>query len=398
MALRIRVLTSLYPAEETPFEGIFAAQKWQRMAQRGHAIDVVVPLPWAPRAAARWLPQAYARMARTARAETRSGIPVYRPRYLHVPSRALGNARRFARVGVDAVLAPSRERPDVVVCDYAWPAAAAVPRLTERGIPVVVNGRGSDVLQVAGIDGLAPELARGLAAARGVTAVSQDLLDTMVTLRGSERGAALTPNGVDTERFSPGDRAEARAAVGEEAAGRLVLVVGHLIERKDPLLALAAFAASGLADARLVFVGRGPLQAAVLERAQELGVQDRVRLLGERPPDELRNWYRAADVLVLTSTREGRPNVVLEALASGCPVLATEAGGTAEVVSSTRMLARTRSAPDLGVMLRSLIESPPAPEDLAAVVRPLTWDASLDALTGVLTELVGSAESGAESR
>ena len=124
---------------------------------------------------------------------------------------------------------------------------------------MLVNGRGSDVLQVRGVAGLREELGRGLAAADGYTAVSQDLLEAMVELGGEKAVAALTPNGVDAAHFSPGDPAEARARLGQPLDGPLVLSVGHLIERKDPVLALRAFAAGAPEGARMVYVGRGPL-------------------------------------------------------------------------------------------------------------------------------------------
>ncbi|QDV06707.1 Putative teichuronic acid biosynthesis glycosyltransferase TuaC [Planctomycetes bacterium Poly30] len=382
--MRVRVLTSLYPSPETPFEGIFAARKWEGLARRGHEVDVVVPLPWAPRALQRWLPEHHARMARTPRVESRSGLEIVRPRYLHVPSRSVGNAARFALVGVEQVLRSEAPRPDVCVIDYAWPGAAAAPALAAAGVPVVINGRGSDVLQVAEIASLRAELSRGLRAAKAITAVSQDLLDAMIDLGGSADAATLTPNGVDTDHFAPGSRDDARRRVGQPPGDRMVLVVGHLIPRKDPILSLEAFRAAGVPDARLVFVGRGPLMEDVRAHAGAIGLGDRVILLGERPPAELVDWYRAADAMLLTSSREGRPNVVLEALSTGCPVVATDAGGTGEVVTSERMLARTREAAVIGAMLADILQSPPTADELRASIEHLTWRSSLDALERIL--------------
>ena len=394
--MRIAVLTSLYPSPEAPFEGLFAARKWEGMASRGHEVAITQPLPWAPRALASFLSAERARVARAPRVETRGGIQVRRPRYFHLPGSGVGNARRFAATGLAAVMGDPASRPDAVVLDYAWPAAAAATRLAGLGVPVVVNGRGSDVLQVRTVPALRPALARGLAEASAITAVSQDLLDAMGELRAEARAArptgarVLTPNGVDGGAFCPGDRAEARARVGEPADGELVVVIGHLIARKDPLLALRAFHAAGRSAARLVFVGRGPLASDLRAEAERLGIGDRVSVAGERPPEELVDWYRAANALLLTSSREGRPNVVLEALSSGCPVLATAAGGTAEVLPDHgRMLARTRRPEDLGQMLSDLLDSPPAPGGLRAAGEPLSWAASLDALEALLADLTG---------
>lgn len=399
--MRIAVLTSLYPSPDAPFEGIFAARKWEGMAARGHDVELVVALPWAPRVLAPVLSAERARVARAPKSEVRSGISVRRPRYLHVPKGGASNGERFARAGLAEVLRSGMPRPDVVVLDYAWPAAAAAPALAAEGIPCVINGRGSDVLQVRDVAALRPSLAGGLAAASALTAVSQDLLDAMAELRAESdatsagRSAVLTPNGVDGEAFAPGDRAAARQRVGAAPGGELVLVVGHLIQRKDPILALRSFAAAGRESARIAFVGRGPLQEALEAEAAALGLSERVLLAGERPPEELVHWYRAADAMLLTSSREGRPNVVLEALSTGCPVLATDAGGTSEVVPDhDRMLSRTRDEGVIGRMLGDLLDAPPGADTLRAAVEPLSWAASLDALDALLGSLT-TAEAGA---
>lgn len=399
--MRIDVLTSLYPSPKAPFEGIFAARKWEGMAARGHGVRLVVPLPWAPRLLAPLMSPERARIAASPAKETRAGIEVIRPRYLHIPKGGAKNADRFAAAGLREVLSKQKEGSgriaDVCVLDYAWPAAAAASKLKAERMPCVINGRGSDVLQVQDVSALRPSLVRGLGAASALTAVSQDLLDAMVHLRpdGGGAPAVLTPNGVDSVHFCPGDRGTARATVGEAPSGEVVLVVGHLIERKNPLLALEAFLSMERPDARLLFVGRGPMDGALNQAIEKSGAGGRVRLLGERPPEELVHWYRAANVMLLTSSREGRPNVVLEALSSGCPVLATDAGGTSEVIPDHgRMLATTREPAEIGTMLRSLLEQPPAADTLRASVEPLSWAKSLDALESLLSDLVAGARAG----
>ncbi|MEZ6013713.1 MAG: glycosyltransferase [Planctomycetota bacterium] len=380
----IAVVTSLYPTPARPFEGIFAARRWEGMLARGHRVSVVHPLPFAP------LPLGkYREIARAPRRETRGGIEIVRPRHLHLPGRPRGNADRFARRALWVL--DARPRPDVVVCDYAWPASALAPLLAARGAgapPCVVNGRGSDVLQVAGEAGLGASLAANLSAANGLCAVSQDLLSVMTGLvPRDDVPSVLVPNGVDTELFRPGDRGAARRELGLQVDCPWVIVVGHLIPRKDPLLALEVFHRGAPDGARLAFVGRGPLAEALASRADALGLSGRVHFAGERPPEELGRWYRAADALLLTSAREGRPNVVLEALATGTPVLATAAGGTGEVLSDPRWLAEGRDPALLGAMLAALLAAPPSRSELCALVEPLSWGHSLATLETLLEEV-----------
>jgi len=380
--MRIAVLTSLYPSAVRPFEGIFAERRWTGMLARGHAVSVTQPLPRAPLS---FGVKSWAEIARM-QSETRGGIDVDRPRYLHVPKRARANARAFAARGLERILAGPA--PDVVVADYAWPAARAAAELARRGIPFVVSGRGSDVLEVAGEAGLADELAADLRSAGHWCAVSRDLLTVMDRLGDRPGRGVLVPNGVDADLFFPRERAAARARLGLDPEETLVLAVGHLIRRKDPLLVLEAWSRwwrRARRPARLVFIGEGPLAEALRGRVAAEGLEERVTLLPRAEPADLAWWYAAADLLVLASWREGRPNVVLEALASGRPVLATEGGGTAELLEGLEgMLARSRDPGQLADAMEHLLARSHAPEALAAHVGGYTWDASLDALEGCL--------------
>jgi glycosyltransferase involved in cell wall biosynthesis len=390
--MRIAVVTSLFPSAVKPHEGIFALRRWAGMRRRGHEVRVVQPLPWAPPVGrAEWR-----QMRCIAAHETLDGVSASRPRYLHLPGRALGNARRFARCA-ERELAQTAPF-DVLVADYAWPAAMLAHLCAHRGWPLVVNGRGSDVLQVAEIPDLRAELSTALRLSKGWCAVSEHLVRAMDELAGEPRGV-LVANGVDAELFAPRDRRAARATLGlggettEDAP--LVLVVGHLIDRKDPLLALEVVArlrASAAPNARLVYVGRGALESDLRAAVASRGFEAWVSLAGEAAPDVLARWYNAADALLLTSRREGRPNVVLEALASGLPVLATDAGGTAELFAGdARMLARTREPQALAAQLAALLAAPRDSAALRALAQRWSWDLAFTALEALLERARGVA-------
>ncbi len=383
--MNIGVLTSLYPSSVRPHEGIFAERRWSRMRLRGHDVRIVQPLPHAPLAFLGPLfgkPQ-WREIARTQSSEVREGIAIQRPRYAHVPSRALSNARAFARAGVAALRAGGD--PEVVVLDYAWPAAASVADWCAAGIPVLVNGRGSDVLAVAQTSDLADELGAALRRAGHWCAVSMDLVQAMDRLAGIAGRGVLVSNGVDFVEFQPRDKVAARTRLKLESKSTWVLVVGHLIPRKDPILALEAFARAGISNARLAFVGSGPLQRNLARRARELKLEDHVHFFGPQAPDSLPWWFAACDVLLLTSSREGRPNVVIEALASGRPVVATAAGGTAELLEGfPGAIVDSRDSIAIAKALSAMLQSPPTPERCRAQVSELSWERSLASLEGCL--------------
>jgi len=388
--MRIALVTSLWPAPSRPREGIFAEERWRRMVERGHEVRVVRPVPWWPVLCGPLPlgPRSWREHADEPRREERGGIEVLRPRYLHWPRAPRANARRFAARAV-AELA-RLPRPDVVVADYAWPAAMVAQACRAQGRAFVVHGRGSDVLQVGADPSLRPLLAQAVKTAGQWCAVSRDLVAALDALGEAPGRGALVPNGVDGATYAPRDRREARTGLGLDARRPLVLVVGHWIERKDPLLALEAAAA--LPDIELALVGRGPLEAALRRRAAQADLAGRVRFVGELPPAELARWYAACDLLLLASKREGRPNVVLEALSCGRPVVACAAGGTGELLrDAPGMLVEGREPDLLAERVRATLAAPPSPEACRALVRHLDWDACLDALELVLARAVAEA-------
>jgi UDP-glucose:(heptosyl)LPS alpha-1,3-glucosyltransferase len=140
-------------------------------------------------------------------------------------------------------------------------------------------------------------------------------------------------NGVDLARFHPDNRARYRAAARRDAGvpdeAWTALFAGSGFERKGLVTAIEGLAALSDRTSRLIVVGKGDPRA-YRQRAEQLGVGDRVAWLGARP--DIERWYAAADVLLLPTRYEPFGNVHLEALASGVPVVTTTAAGGAEVV------------------------------------------------------------------
>lgn len=183
--------------------------------------------------------------------------------------------------------------------------------------------------------------------------------------------AAFLPTSVDQDLFrpfGPDDRHRARGALLESLGlppssdDRLVLFVGRLEQQKDPVLLVEAFAAAqgAAGNLRLVVVGDGGLRGDAERRAAECGVAGRVHWLGYRGRAEMPGLMNGADVLLLPSRFEGMPITVLEALASGLPVVATAVGGVPLVVHDQRngRLSTDRAAEELGANLRWVLERP----------------------------------------
>jgi glycosyltransferase involved in cell wall biosynthesis len=209
-------------------------------------------------------------------------------------------------------------------------------------------------------------------AAAGIITVSQALKDELVALGVAPSRVKVLRNGVDLQMFQPKDRATARAALGLD--GPTLVSVGLLIERKGHALVIEALA--NLPGYRLVIVGEGPDRPALEQLAARLGVADRVRFLGRVAHERLADIYTAADALVLASSREGWPNVLLEAMACGTPVVASNIWGNPEVVARPEagVLMPERSAESVAASVQALFRTPPDRAATRRYAEMFSWD------------------------
>jgi len=162
-------------------------------------------------------------------------------------------------------------------------------------------------------------------------AVSPEEAEEAQRLGYSKERVRVIPNGLDPTSFRPLSRCEARDRLGLPQEMQVVGFLGRLDSQKNPDLLLSAFSlvATHFPRALLVFTGEGPLRQLLVTRASALGLIDRVRFLGFRPPEEVLPAY---DILALPSRYEGFPYVLIEALLSGLPIIATRTGGAALAV------------------------------------------------------------------
>lgn len=376
---RPRVLTfsTLFPSSARPGHGIFVEQRLRKLVASG-GIDstVVAPVPWFPFTAPGF--GEYALMAGTPREEERFGVRVLHPRYPLLPRVGMTSAPLTLAVGAYPTLRRllQGEFPfDLIDAHYYYPDGVAAALLGHwLGRPVVITARGTDI-------NLIPRhrlprrmiLWAGRSSAASI-AVCRALRDEMCELGMAAERITVLRNGVDLEAFVPVPRDQARARLGLE--GPLLLSVGYLIERKGHDLLIRAL--RELPGWRAVIVGHGELRQQLGALAQNAGVADRVRFAGAVEQRELKDYYSAADALVLASSREGMANVLLESLACGTPVIATPLWGTPEVVARPEAgrLMRDRSVGALVSAVNELMRSPPAPHSVRTYAEEFSWDAT----------------------
>ena len=179
---------------------------------------------------------------------------------------------------------------------------------------------------------------------------------------------AVVPNGLDPERFAQAQPAALRQELGLDPRARIVGCAGRLEEQKGVQHLVDAAGALPPGEAPTVFVvaGAGPQEAMLRDRVAGLGLEGRVHLLGYR--SDVAEVMAACDVFVLPSLWEGLPNVVLEAMAAGVPVVATDVGGTRELVTDREsgLLAPASDPHALAHAIRQLLDDPDLAQRCAA--------------------------------
>jgi glycosyltransferase involved in cell wall biosynthesis len=191
--------------------------------------------------------------------------------------------------------------------------------------------------------------------------LSDDVAEELRSHGVSQKRLWRIPNGVDVDRFRPPTtpgRAEARARLGFTGKGALALYTGRFGPVKR--LHLLVEAVAGTPDVHLVLAGEGSEEQRLRQLVEDRGLAERVTLLPVT--DDPAPLYRAADLYVSTSSTEGMSNSVLEAMASGLPVVAATASGMAELVT-----------PETGL----LVEDPENAQAFGTVLKTVATDANL---------------------
>jgi glycosyltransferase involved in cell wall biosynthesis len=392
--MRALVLSSTYPNPNQPTLGVFIRERMRALAGRCD-LEVVAPVPWFP---ANGLIRGAAVVGIPA-LEDGGGFPVHHPPFLSIPRYLKCLDGLLYAASLAPYLARLRRRfPfDVIDAHFVYPdgvAATLLGRLLRR--PVVITLRGS-IVRLQHYPLHRPQIRRALGRAAAIIAVSQSLKDVAAGLGIAPERITVIPNGVDLEKFHPRPRVVAREACGLPLDRPVILTVGGIYEGKgqhDVVEALAGLSARH-PDALYVMVGTDR-RDGYLERLRDLaaqrGVADRVRFAGSQPHASLADWYSAADVFCLATRSEGWANVLLESLACGTPVVATEVGGNAEIVRSERhgLLVPSGDVPALTGALDRALSSGWDPAGLVAHAASHTWQAAATGVLHEFTRVVGT--------
>ncbi|KTE73686.1 glycosyltransferase [Sphingopyxis sp. A083] len=369
--LRILSIATLFPDAARPNFGLFVEKSLLALAaQPGVMLTVVAPVGLPPFPLS--LHPRYRALRRLPQREAWRGLTVHRPRFTLIPK--FGAARNPAAIA-RAVLPIARQGGfDVVDAQFFYPDGPAAMRIADAfGLPFSIKARGADISHFGHDPATRPQLLAAAERAAGLLAVSAAMRGDMAAI-GIDAGETMVHyTGIDTMRFHPGDRTAARAALGMGDAPAIA-TVGALIPRKGQALVIEALPA--LPGVHYWLAGAGEEEARYRALAQRIGVADRVHLMGPVANADLPQLYRAVDAVVMPSVSEGLANAWVEALACGTPIVISDAGGAAELVTSPaagRIVERTPAA--IANAVRALLAAPAAPDAVAAsLAGRFDWD------------------------
>ncbi len=333
--LKVASICHMFPNRINPHIGIFVKERLKHVAQKTE-LTIIAPIPSFPFSGHT---RKYAGLENLERVESFDGLQVHHPRYFMIPKYLKILDGMFYGASLAPFMKSIAGRTNFDILDFHWVYPDAIGGLQwarKLGKKTVVTVRGNEAIYYFEKSPIRNMLQQRLREFDHVISVSGDLKRKIVSEFGVEESrVSVISNGIDTDRFHLMDRDKARLKCALKPGKRYLLTVSRLSSEKGLDNLLQAMRQLQSPGADLVIIGDGPLKGQLLDLATRLNIKDRVHFLGELGHGDLCAWYNAVDAFCLPSLWEGCPNVVIEALACGTPVVATSVGGIPDLVSSS---------------------------------------------------------------
>ncbi|MGR5145000.1 glycosyltransferase family 4 protein [Photobacterium alginatilyticum] len=398
--MKILTITSLFPNAADPKHGVFIETRLKQLRKRypDAEITVIAPVPWFPFKSS--LFGQYSLFARAPYFEKRGEMPVYHPRYVVLPKVGMTLApKTMAFVlyrQIKALMAEGYEF-DLIDGHYFYPDGVAIAEVAKKlNKPFTVTARGSDINLIPQYETPRRQIQDVFHASNHNLAVCEALRQEMIALGAAPEKVSASRNGVDLDLFSFADeqqQREVRQQLTLPLERPIFLSVGLLIERKGHHLVIEAMKAHP--EAQLLIAGMGPDKSRLKRLVKKLHLSNRVTFLGALSQSELARYFQAADLSVLASSREGWANVLLESMASGTPVVATNIWGTPEVVKARAAgLLVERNSRDIAAAIGLLLNSRFPRAETRQYAEQFSWDETTDQLYRIFSDLLGNDQPG----
>ncbi len=329
--MNLLFLSTVYPDASQPTRGTYNAALCRALAE-SHRVQVVSPRAWSEY----WPHRLKGHPWQPVADDCQAGISVNYPCLYYLPGyqrHRLGDWMwRSTRSLISRI---QHEQPiDAVISYWAHPDGDAGLRAAQHyGVPSAVIGGGSDVLLLPKEPRRGKEVRRVLRETDIILTVSEGLRKAVIELDIDPTKVHTVYQGVDERIFHPGSKQSTREALQLPTDADVLLWVGRFVDvkRLDVLISAFAGVVAARPKALLCLIGSGPNVAECRQQVAAAGIEEHVRFAGGAAPETLGDWYRAADLTVMSSDSEGLPNVLRESLACGTPYVTTDVGNIREV-------------------------------------------------------------------
>lgn len=307
--MKIAIIVSLFPPKWLAGTEIATFNIAKHLTKRGHEVHIITSLD-----------EGFPKQS------IEQGFYVHRIRVSKVPFMGI------ISFWTKTTFAITKIRPDII---HSQTLTNGMPGLMAKIIlkkPFIAWGRGLDVYQTGLFT--RPLLRLVMHNADAIIALSEDMKKEMQ--RTYNRNIFMIPNGVDSERFRDISRDMMRHKLQKDVGEKLIIFIGRFRPEKGVQYLIDAMyiIRKKTQLTRLILVGEGPEEANLRELAQKLNLQSCIDFIGKIPIENVPCYLAASDVFVLPSLSEGMPNVVLEAMAAGLPIVATKVGGLPEIIKN----------------------------------------------------------------
>lgn len=327
--MKVLVLSHLYPNHCQPHFGVFI-QREVKALSRLCSIRVIAPVPLN-----------FFKKMTPEEIKVSDTLIVYYKKYLPLPGISfLPFKGRWFYIFLKKLVLKIKEsfNFDIIHAHMVYPTgfcAVLLGKMLQK--PVVISIRGADINKLSKHKIIRKMIIYTLQKACTIIVVSESLRQRVLALGIDKEKVKLMAKGVDLEKFKPLDRRATRKKLKLPFDKTVVLSIGHLIPRKNPLGVIDSFLCIPEAERKnylFIWIGEGPLEKQVRQRIKEKGLESNFKLAGRISPDDIPFWINAADMFILASLSEGMPNVLYEAFACQIPVIATAVDGAREIIKN----------------------------------------------------------------
>jgi glycosyltransferase involved in cell wall biosynthesis len=323
------------------------------------------------------------------------GIFVYHPRYFTMPRILKFSDGLFYYFSLKKLFERIIKVENIDLLDFHWvfPDAFAGLKLSKKfRKPIVVTIRGDRSIAYHEHGFRKQMVINVLQSVDHVIAVSNELKEKVVREYGvKENNITVIQNGLDTHKFPAIDKSKARMNLGLPLNKKIILSLSRLSIEKGLEYLLRGLGILNSEHVELMVVGKGPLEKKLKTLSHRLNISDKVRFIGEVAHEETYKWYNAADVYCLPSLWEGCPNSIIESLACGTPVLATQVGGIPDLVPDEKygLLVPPRDEFALSKALEDALNRTWDRPNIRKFGCSNTWDNVADKVINVFNSVLG---------